>query len=49
MAEQGRTDFVLGAPDVYWVGGVDPGRKRKAWVSWEEDGRLPDVIVELTG
>ncbi|MDP9120778.1 MAG: Uma2 family endonuclease [Acidobacteriota bacterium] len=34
-------------PDVFWVGGVDPHRERKAWVAWEENGRLPDVIVEL--
>jgi Uma2 family endonuclease len=34
-------------PDVFWVDGVDSGRSRKAWVSWEEGGRLPDVIIEL--
>jgi Uma2 family endonuclease len=34
-------------PDVFWVEGVEPGPLRKAWVSWEEGGRLPDVIVEL--
>ncbi len=34
-------------PDAFWVGGVDPQRERKAWVSWKEGGRLPDVIVEL--
>jgi Uma2 family endonuclease len=33
-------------PDVFWVGGVKPGY-RDGWVSWEEGGRLPDVIVEL--
>ncbi len=33
-------------PDVFWVGGVEPGY-RKGWVAWEEGGRLPDVIVEL--
>lgn len=33
-------------PDVFWVGGVEPGN-RPGWVSWEEGGRLPDVIVEL--
>lgn len=75
MAEQGRTDFYVGAnmfvyysveqarevaeevekgleqrafrgPDVFWVAGVDP-RSREAWIAWEEDGRLPDVVVEL--
>lgn len=34
-------------PDIFWVGGVDPNRERQAWVSWEEEGRLPDVILEL--
>ena len=34
-------------PDVFWVGGVDGSRSRQGWVSWEEGGRLPDVIVEL--
>lgn len=41
---QGRPYFR--GPDVYWVGGVPP-RQRQGWVSWEEGGRLPDVIVEL--
>ena len=34
-------------PDVFYVGGVEPRRERKAWVAWDEGGRLPDVIVEL--
>jgi Uma2 family endonuclease len=34
-------------PDVFWVDGAKPAGLRKAWVAWEEDGRLPDVIVEL--
>ena len=42
---QGRQYFR--GPDVFWVGGVKPGR-RKAWVAWENAGRLPDVIVELS-
>jgi len=42
---QGRQYFR--GPDVFWVGGVARSR-RKAWVAWEEGGRLPDVIVELT-
>jgi Uma2 family endonuclease len=41
-----RKKTAFRGPDVFWVGGVD-FHKRKAWVSWEEDGRLPDVIVEL--
>lgn len=35
-------------PDVFWVEGVpDANRMRDAWVTWEEGGRLPDVIFEL--
>ena len=34
-------------PDVFWVGNVDSNRERNAWISWEEGGRLPDVIIEL--
>jgi len=33
-------------PDVFYVGGVEGG-DRKAWVAWDEGGRLPDVIVEF--
>jgi Uma2 family endonuclease len=35
-------------PDVFWVDGAEPDRERKCWVAWEEGGRLPDVIVELS-
>ena len=34
-------------PDVFWVGGVDPGLKREAWIAWEEGGRLPDAVFEM--
>ena len=48
--EQAR-DIVAGrryfrGPDVFYVSGVER-RERKAWVACEEDGRLPDVIIEL--
>ncbi len=34
-------------PDVFVV--LDVERKvRKSWVAWEEGGKLPDVVVELT-
>lgn len=40
-----RNDFR--APDVFVV--LDTTRKeRKRWVVWEEDGRTPDVVIELT-
>jgi Uma2 family endonuclease len=41
---QGRSYFR--GPDIFFVDHV-PQRPRKAWVSWEEDGRLPDLIIEL--
>jgi Uma2 family endonuclease len=36
-------------PDVFFVDHVEPKKEeeRKAWVSWKENGRLPDLIVEL--
>ena len=36
----------LRGPDVFFVGGVED-HDRNAWISWQEGGRLPDVIVEL--
>ncbi|MDX2272982.1 MAG: Uma2 family endonuclease [Cyanobacteriota bacterium] len=34
-------------PDVFVVLNVDGKRPRKGWVTWQEQGRYPDVIVEL--
>ena len=45
--EQGLKQRAFRGPDVFWVGGVDPTRERQAWIAWEEDGRLPDFILEL--
>jgi len=45
--EQGLKKRAFRGPDVFWVGGVDPTREREAWIAWEEDGRLPDFILEL--
>jgi len=45
--ENGLEQRAFRGPDVFWVGGVDPGRERNVWIAWEEGGRLPDVIVEL--
>ena len=36
----------LRGPDFFFVGGVED-HDRKAWVSWKEGGRLPEVIVEF--
>jgi Uma2 family endonuclease len=35
-------------PDVFVVLGVDGAKERKSWVAWEEGGRLPDVVIEVT-
>src|SRR5262245_24415724 len=44
---EGRPRFR--GPDVFFVDRVEGynERNRKGWVSWEEGGRLPDLIVEL--
>jgi Uma2 family endonuclease len=34
-------------PDFFVVLDVDGTKERQGWVVWEEDGRYPDVIVEL--
>jgi Uma2 family endonuclease len=34
-------------PDFFVVLDIDGSRERQGWVVWEEDGRYPDVIVEL--
>ncbi|MBI2567260.1 MAG: Uma2 family endonuclease [Candidatus Schekmanbacteria bacterium] len=44
--EQARRRDYRG-PDYFAVLDVDGRRSRKAWVVWEEDGRCPNVIVEL--
>lgn len=36
------------APDVFVVVDVDRRKERRHWVVWEEDGRTPDVVIELT-
>jgi Uma2 family endonuclease len=34
-------------PDFFAVLNVNSNRERQGWVIWEEDGRYPDVIIEL--
>jgi Uma2 family endonuclease len=34
-------------PDVFVVRDTDGDKERKSWVVWEEDGKLPDVVIEL--
>jgi Uma2 family endonuclease len=48
-SEQARNRDFRG-PDFFVVLDVDPNpnRERQGWVVWEEGGRYPDVIVELT-
>jgi hypothetical protein len=45
---QGLPERAFRGPDVFCVtSGVDPDRRRKSWIAWEEGGRLPDVIFEM--
>jgi Uma2 family endonuclease len=44
--EQARTRDYKG-PDFFVVLGVDGTRPRQSWIVWQEDGRYPDIIVEL--
>jgi Uma2 family endonuclease len=44
--EQARNRDYRG-PDFFVVLGVDGTRPRHSWIVWEEEGRYPDVIVEL--
>lgn len=34
-------------PDFFIALGVNSSRERQGWVVWEEEGRYPDVIIEL--
>ncbi len=34
-------------PDFFVVQGVDGTRARPSWIVWQEDGRYPEVIIEL--
>jgi Uma2 family endonuclease len=35
-------------PDFFYIkDGVDRARERQCWAVWEENGRLPDVVIEL--
>ena len=34
-------------PDVFWVSGARVRGLRDAWLVWDEDGRYPDLIIEL--
>lgn len=45
-SEQARNRDFKG-PDFFVALNVDGTKKRQGWVVWEEDGRYPNVIVEL--
>lgn len=42
---QKKSEFFRG-PDIFVVLGVDP-EPRRSWTVWEEDGRYPNMIIEL--
>jgi Uma2 family endonuclease len=45
-SRQARGEHFRG-PDVFLVQGVDGSRPRDYWAVWDEDGRYPDLIIEL--
>lgn len=45
--EQARKRDYRG-PDFFVVKGVDGERDREAWIVWEEKGRYPNLIIELS-
>jgi Uma2 family endonuclease len=45
LAQVKNRDFR--GPDVFVALGVDGQKERQGWVVWEEDGKYPDVIMEL--
>jgi Uma2 family endonuclease len=45
MKQVRRNDFR--GPDVFLVRGADGTRPRDYWAVWDEDGRYPDLIIEL--
>jgi Uma2 family endonuclease len=45
--EQARNRDYRG-PDFFYVDGVERNRDRRWWAVWDEGGRYPDVIVELS-
>ena len=42
----GRTEYFRG-PDFFVVLGTKWDEKRKSWVVWEEEGKYPNVIIEI--
>jgi Uma2 family endonuclease len=44
--EQARKRDYRG-PDFFFIDGVNRWPERRYWVVWQEDGRYPDVIIEL--
>ena len=46
-AQQAKTWSYRG-PDFFYVADVDGSYERRTWITWEEEGRFPDVIIELT-
>jgi Uma2 family endonuclease len=45
-AEQVRKQSYKG-PDFFFVWGVEGAKQRDYWAVWDEDGRYPNVIIEL--
>jgi len=46
-ARQVRNRYYYKGPDFFVIRNVDGVKDRPCWIVWEEDGRFPNVIVEL--
>jgi Uma2 family endonuclease len=44
--ESQRTNRNFRGPDIYVVLGAEP-RPRRSWMIWREDGKYPDLVIEL--
>ncbi len=44
---QARGEVKVRGPDVFVVLGTERHKRRKSWVAWQEEGKLPDIVIEL--
>lgn len=44
---QARGEMKVRGPDVFVALNTDRRKQRKSWVAWQENGKLPDVVIEL--
>ncbi|NCR54102.1 MAG: Uma2 family endonuclease [Microcystis aeruginosa L211-07] len=44
---QDREDYFVRGPDFFVVLGTTRNQNRKSWVVWQEEGKYPNVIIEI--